>query len=178
MAKVLLYAPRDFGNVCVLARTLEVLGYSECFVFDTRRIIRDRYGKSYARRLRVVSAGAFDRIRWLRTEDPAALLERHEGRTIATVVGGDAESLFDFRFAPDDLLVFGSEGQGLPPEIIRLCSARVTIPMRGKTRSLNLAVAAGIFLCEVSRQRATREARAGSERSRNERALERDRAIL
>ena len=52
MPHVFLHAPRDFNNVCVIARTLEVFGYRACVVFDPHRIIRERYGKSYSRRLR------------------------------------------------------------------------------------------------------------------------------
>jgi hypothetical protein len=52
---VLVYAPEDFNNVCVLARTLEVLGVGSCFVYDPHRLSRARYGKSHARRLRTTS---------------------------------------------------------------------------------------------------------------------------
>ena len=135
-----------------MARTLDFLGYYEAFVFDPHRMIRERYGKSYARRLRVVSAGAFDRIRWQRVDDPAALVLGHDGNTVATVADPGAASLYGFRFHPDDLLIFGSEAAGLPRSIVDAASAAVTIPLRGRTRSLNLAVAASIFLFEASRQ--------------------------
>lgn len=54
-------------------------------------------------------------------------------------------SLFEARFAPGDLLVFGSEDVGLPPALLDAWPDRqVAIPMRDGQRSLNLAVAAGI----------------------------------
>ncbi len=71
--RVFVYAPEDFNNVCVLARTLEVLGVRACFVYDPHRLIRPRYGKSYARRLRTVSAGAFFRIRFERVTTRSSL---------------------------------------------------------------------------------------------------------
>ena len=43
-------------------------------------------------------------------------------------------------------LVFGNEAHGLGDEWSRLCHRRVTIPMQRGTDSLNVAVAAGIFL--------------------------------
>jgi tRNA G18 (ribose-2'-O)-methylase SpoU len=43
-------------------------------------------------------------------------------------------------------LVFGSEGHGLTPDVVRACDRRVTIPMRANVDSFNVAVAAGIFL--------------------------------
>ncbi len=56
-------------------------------------------------------------------------------------------SLFEARFAPGDLLVFGQEQLGLPPALLAAHPGRhVSIPMREGMRSLNLAVAAGIAL--------------------------------
>jgi tRNA (cytidine/uridine-2'-O-)-methyltransferase len=54
-------------------------------------------------------------------------------------------SLFDARFAPGDLLVFGQEQLGLPPALLEAYPERqVCIPMKEGMRSLNLAVAVGI----------------------------------
>ena len=49
-------------------------------------------------------------------------------------------SLFEVEFAPDDVLVFGSEGSGLPSELLEEHGARrVYIPIERSVRSLNLA---------------------------------------
>jgi len=49
-------------------------------------------------------------------------------------------SLFDIEFAPDDVLVFGSESVGLPQALLeRHAERRVYIPVRPGVRSLNLA---------------------------------------
>ena len=152
MPHVFLHAPRDFNNVCVLARTLDVFGYRECHVFDPHRIIRDRYGKSYSRRLRIVSSGAFAHILWHRVADPLAFVLQHRGRTVATVADPCATSLSGFRFEAHDLLVFGSESDGLPGPIVAAATVAVTVPAYGHTQSLNLAVAASVFLFEAVRQ--------------------------
>jgi len=49
-------------------------------------------------------------------------------------------------------LLLGSEGDGLPPELLGRGTLQVRIPMGGTARSLNLAVATGILLYEVRRQ--------------------------
>ncbi len=55
-----------------------------------------------------------------------------------TARGG--ESLFEVDFQPDDVLVFGCESKGLPPELLRDHTTRhVCVPMRESVRSLNLA---------------------------------------
>lgn len=48
------------------------------------------------------------------------------------------------------LLLLGSEGEGLPPETVTAADLQLTIPMRGSATSLNLAVAAGILLYELT----------------------------
>jgi len=155
MPNVFLHAPRDFRNLCVLARSLEVLGHRECYVFDPRRLVRDRYGKSRTREMRVVSAGAFSKIHWNRIEEPGRFLSEYDGRVIATVADARATELTQFRFSPADLLLFGSESHGLPPDIVAGAHASVTIPSRGQTQSLNLAVSLAIVLYEAQRQLAS-----------------------
>jgi len=152
---VFLYAPEQFENLCVLARTLEVFGFQRCHVYDPHRLVRERYGKSYAQRLRTVSAGAFQKIEWQRvvTEVPE-FLRAFAGRKIATVPRPSATSLHRFGFRHSDLLLIGAEGTGLPPAVLAECQAEVTIPQTGVTESLNLAVASGIVIAEWKRQEA------------------------
>jgi tRNA G18 (ribose-2'-O)-methylase SpoU len=56
-------------------------------------------------------------------------------------------------------LVVGSEGRGFSDQVLREIDATVNIPMKGKTESLNVGVAAAICLFEAVRQRSEREAR-------------------
>lgn len=50
-------------------------------------------------------------------------------------------------------LLFGNEGAGIEPHLLRMASEDAKIPMYGRVGSLNVAVAAGITLFEVARQR-------------------------
>jgi len=52
-----------------------------------------------------------------------------------------ATSYLDYRFAPADVLLFGRESAGVPPEVHQGADARLVIPMRPGLRSLNVAVA-------------------------------------
>ncbi|HWH22913.1 MAG TPA: tRNA (cytidine(34)-2'-O)-methyltransferase [Allosphingosinicella sp.] len=55
-------------------------------------------------------------------------------------------------FEPGDTLLFGSESRGAPETVHARADLRVRIPQVEGTRSLNLAVAAGIGLAEALRQ--------------------------
>jgi tRNA G18 (ribose-2'-O)-methylase SpoU len=69
---------------------------------------------------------------------------------VATVVDPLAESFESVRRTNRLALFMGSESEGLDPQWIRLCQRQVTIPMRQGAESLNVAVAAGIFLYHFS----------------------------
>lgn len=56
-------------------------------------------------------------------------------------------------FQKGDVLVFGSESSGLPPEILQRYAAQaVRIPMRPEVRSLNLSATAAAAIYEAVRQ--------------------------
>lgn len=149
---VFLDAPQDFASVCLISRTLEALGVERCYVHDPNRLIRDHYGKSRTRRIQKISAGAFFRVEFERVEDPAHFLSMLPGRKVATVPDQQATPLTNFVFRPDDTILFGSEADGIHPDLLALCKASLTIPQRGSTASMNLAVSVGIVLFEYSRQ--------------------------
>ncbi len=48
------------------------------------------------------------------------------------------------------ILLLGSEQKGLTPEQVEVCDELVFLPMLGKVTSLNISVAAGIFLYEIN----------------------------
>ncbi len=74
------------------------------------------------------------------------------GRWVGFSIKG-AVSQFEFKFQADDWLLFGSETDGLPPEIFAECDATVYIPMTEPgVRSLNLSVSAAVGLFEARRQ--------------------------
>lgn len=73
------------------------------------------------------------------------------GRLVLMTTKAD-ESIWDFRFCPDDTIMVGRESAGVPSEVDQACDARVRIPMSGAARSLNVAMCAGMALSEALRQ--------------------------
>lgn len=72
------------------------------------------------------------------------------------VVGLDADgdtTLDEFDASGPLVVVVGSEGKGLSRLVRQNCDEVVSIPMAGATESLNAAVAAGVVLAEIARQR-------------------------
>ena len=73
------------------------------------------------------------------------------GRLVAMTTKG-ATGLWDFAFWPGDVILMGRESAGLPEEVHAAADARLVIPMAEGTRSLNIAIAAGIAVAEAIRQ--------------------------
>ncbi len=57
-----------------------------------------------------------------------------------------------FGFAEGDILLLGRESAGVPEAVHAAADARITIPLRGGMRSLNVAVAAAMAAGEALRQ--------------------------
>jgi tRNA (cytidine/uridine-2'-O-)-methyltransferase len=60
----------------------------------------------------------------------------------------------DFAFAPHDIILFGRESAGAPPQVHASAEARIRVPMREGLRSLNVALAAAMIAGEALRQMA------------------------
>lgn len=73
------------------------------------------------------------------------------GRIVLATTRG-ATSLAETCFLPDDILLFGSEGAGVPDSIHAAADLAVRVPMRSGMRSLNIAVSAAIIAGEAMRQ--------------------------
>lgn len=73
------------------------------------------------------------------------------GRIVLLTTTGEV-TIHAFEFEAKDTLLMGSESRGVPPTVRAAVSAGVRIPIAAETRSLNLAVAAGIALAEACRQ--------------------------
>lgn len=103
-----------------------------------------------------VSAGAAARVPVARATNLARELAELK-KTGCFVVGLDAGGdmpVGELAYATDPLvLVVGSEGKGLSRLVRETCDAVVSIPIATTTESLNAAVAAGITLYEVAKQR-------------------------
>jgi len=80
-----------------------------------------------------------------------AFQRQQPGRILGYSISGQ-QNYSHFQYKEDDWLMFGSETNGLPKDLLASCDATLRIPMRGAVRSLNLAVSAAVALYEAHRQ--------------------------
>lgn len=142
--RLALYQPDQAGNVGTILRLAACLGVpvdiiEPCgFAFSDRAL--KRAGMDYAEIAQVIRHSGWDAFRGASS-----------GRILLLTTAGNT-NLHDARFGPDDILLLGSESRGAPPEVHEAASLRIRIPQVPGTRSLNIAVAAGISLAEALRQ--------------------------
>jgi TrmH family RNA methyltransferase len=138
---VALVSPQDPGNLGTILRTLDAVGSDVLFLLEGGvdlyhpTCVRASMGTIFWKP--IVQANFNEFVNWAK---PGKI----------QIVGTSAHAQVDYReITLGDspwILLLGSEQKGLSEEQMAACDVTVSMPMRGKVSSLNLAVAAGILL--------------------------------
>ncbi|MDP1834483.1 MAG: tRNA (cytidine(34)-2'-O)-methyltransferase [Chlamydiales bacterium] len=143
--KIVLYRPQIPQNCGNIVRTCAVTGSSLCLVgpmgFSTSDRWLKRAGLDYWEGVIVEQTDSLDQV-----------LEAATGN-IHFLSSKASKSYSDVQYGPNDLLIFGSETEGLPEELHEKWGEHFrTIPMIPGQRCLNLATSVGIVVYEAWRQ--------------------------
>ena len=98
--------------------------------------------------------GALFRVQITRVSDLAeavSSLKRDGRRVFAAELRDGARSISEVSLLPTDVVVIGNEGHGIDEAVSAACTHSVYIPISRATESLNAAVAAAIFMWEISK---------------------------
>ena len=135
------------GNLGAIARTACAAGVDALLVADPRtdlfhrEAIRGSVGAVFS--LPCASAPTEDVLAWL----------RERAIPIVATTPGAATPYWELPYAAALAVALGGERHGLPPVWLEAAADRVAVPARGPVDSLNVAVAAGVVLCEAARAR-------------------------
>jgi 23S rRNA (guanosine2251-2'-O)-methyltransferase len=137
--------PRNLGAVC---RSAEAAG-------ATGVVIPPRRSAAVTAAVCKASAGAVEHLPVARVSNLAdwLALAKDRGAWIygAAPRGGTPHDRADL--TGKVVLVLGSEGRGLRRRVAAACDLLISIPVRGRVGSLNVAAAAAVILYEAARQR-------------------------
>ena len=136
---------RDPGNLGTIMRTIDAVGANGIILIDD---CTDPFSLEAVR----ASMGAIFTL-------DISLCERDEFIAFSkqfkgTVIGTALQSSKDYRSADwraPCIILMGNEQSGLPEKLRDACDQLIKMPMRGRSDSLNLAVATGISLYEFLR---------------------------
>jgi len=143
--RIALFEPEIAGNVGAVLRLGACLGAAVDliepmgFAWDDKRVRR-------------TAMDYIDHVEIARHAGFAAFRPTIGARRLVLLTTKAAQSLYDFAFRPDDVLLFGKESAGVPADVAAVCDARLRIPMRPQVRSMNLASSAALALGEALRQ--------------------------
>jgi 23S rRNA (guanosine2251-2'-O)-methyltransferase len=140
----------DVRNFGAIVRSAECLGAHAIVIPEkgSARITADAVK---------TSAGALNSFPVCREKSIVKAIEflKESGlRVICTVEKHGAEASKSDLKGPV-VLIMGSEEKGISRELLSLADKTVIIPMTGKIESLNVSVATGILIYEISRQRSS-----------------------
>ena len=139
---------QDPGNVGTMARTAFALGASGLIALKgtadlaNPKVLRGSMGALF--RFPGIMTDDAEFLAWLREVKGRLVVADTEGRPLASLPHSSGQPL---------VLVVGNEGAGVRPALAAVAEASVAIPLRSGAESLNVAVAAGILLHEVLRDR-------------------------
>ena len=145
---VTLYQPEIAGNVGAVMRSCACFGVGLTLIEPCGFPLGDkrmrRAAMDYA-----VPGGLQTALDWKTYQSQVA--GETAGRQLLLTTKG-AAPLSAFKFRPDDTLIFGAEGSGVPDFVHESVDARVVIPMTPGARSLNLSNSVAVTLFEALRQ--------------------------
>ena len=141
---VAVVSPQDAGNVGTILRTLDAVGADALFLLDGGvdpyhpTSVRASMGTIFWKPMVQTSFNEF--VDW----------SRALGYQLIATSAHSEKNYLEWKPTTPWILILGSEQKGLSAEQIKACDVSVSLPMRGRASSLNLAVAAGILLYQFA----------------------------
>jgi RNA methyltransferase, TrmH family len=127
---------QDPGNLGTIIRTAHWFGIQNIICsLDT--------ADAYAPKVVQASMGSIGAVHILRKDLPTFLTEQNNIPIIAASLQG--LPIKDYKRFSEAIIVMGKEGEGIRPDVAKLCSHHVKIDALGNAESLNVAVATGIL---------------------------------
>jgi tRNA (cytidine/uridine-2'-O-)-methyltransferase len=145
MIEIALYQPDIAPNAATIGRL--------CACFDLKLTIIEPAGFAFTdSSFRRAGMDYLDKLNLMRSPSWAAFQAGNTGRRIVLLSTKASQTHANFTFAKDDILLLGRESAGVPQAVHDALPHRIRIPMRAETRSLNVAISAGIAAAEALRQ--------------------------
>jgi 23S rRNA (guanosine2251-2'-O)-methyltransferase len=141
--------PQNLGAICRTAETAGVAGL----------VLPERRSAEVTAAVCKASAGAVEHLRVAQVRNLADFLElaRKRGAWVYGADAGAPDLYTDIDYGGRTVIVLGGESAGLRPRVRGSCDRLVSIPMAGRTASLNVSAAAAVLLYEARRQRRAAE---------------------
>lgn len=138
----------DVRNMGAIARTAECTGVSAL-------VVPDRGSAAMNEDAVKTSSGALLRLPVCREQNLKTVvnLARQYGLQVVAATEKGAVDYREVDFAQPTLLILGNEETGISPDLLKMSDVRVKLPIVGEVASLNVSVAAGVFMYKALEKR-------------------------
>ena len=137
-------------DVFQLHNTSAVIRSCDAFGVQKVHVVEDRFGKRLDKNIAMGAEQWVDIHRHRNTKSCMQTLLQEGYQIVATTPHGTSRNLMDFEISKPTALFFGTEKEGLSPEVLENADVCLHIPMSGFSESLNISVAAAICLCHLT----------------------------
>ena len=131
----------DPGNLGTIIRVADAAGFKDIIL--TKGSV-DCYNEKVVRS----SMGSIlnMNILYMEEEELITFLKREGYKIEVTALDKDSVSYTEMKLTERNAIVFGSEGDGVSQNFLKMCDEKIIIPIYGIAESLNVAMACGIIL--------------------------------
>lgn len=132
---------QDPGNLGTLIRVIDAVGIKNviltkgtCDIYN-EKVVRSTMGSLFNLNFKYFS--------YFELKD---FLKEHSFNILVTALSAKSKSYEKMTIKDKNAIIFGNEGHGVSQELLDLSNEQLIIPIYGKAESLNVSMAAGIFL--------------------------------
>lgn len=132
---------QDPGNLGTLIRLVDAVGIKNlillkgtCDIYN-EKVVRSTMGSLFNLN-----------INYFSLSELSEFLLKNNFNILATALTEDSKPYDEMQIKLKNAIIFGNEGHGISKELLELSNDKLIIPIYGKAESLNVSVAAGIFL--------------------------------
>ena len=131
-------------NTSAVMRSCEVFGIQEL------NVIEEKFGKRIDTEIAMGAQKWVDVNRFNSVQSCIDAMKEKGYQIIATTPHNDSCMIHEFDISKRSAIFFGTERDGLSPEVIEQADGFIKIPMVGFTESLNISVSAAIIIQDIT----------------------------
>ncbi len=145
---LLLADMRSVHNVGSIFRTADAAGIEKIILSGTTPSPLDRFNQPRSD-IAKVALGAEKTIPWEYAKTTLSILKKYKKEKFCIIALEQSDDSIDYKkvtISKPTLIILGNEPKGISKSLLKYAGTVAEIPMKGKKESLNVSVAAGIFL--------------------------------
>lgn len=139
---------QDPGNLGTLIRLIDAVGIKDviltkgsCDIYN-EKVVRSTMGSLFN-----------VNIQYFSLNELSELLKKNNFNILSTALANDSIPYDKMTIKGKNAIIFGNEGHGVSKELLEITNEKLIIPIYGKAESLNVGIAAGVFLYKYIEKR-------------------------